>query len=114
MGMGMLALCYIKIEGMIYLFLFFFSTGFGAISVLRGAILREYYGRQAFGKLLGIMLGFSACGGIIGPTIAGWVFDRMGSYYSVWVVFSGLIALSLFLIWGIESKRNNRTQNQGV
>lgn len=89
---------------MIYIFLFFFSNGFGGISVLRGALLREYYGRYNFGKLLGIMMGFGACGGIIGPTTAGWVFDRMQSYYFVWLAFSGLIGLAVILIMGIESK----------
>jgi MFS family permease len=105
MGLGMLALCHVKLTGMIYIFLFFFSNGFGGIAVLRGALLREYYGRYNFGKLLGIMMGFGACGGIIGPTIAGWVFDRMGSYYSVWLAFSGLVGLAVILILQIESKR---------
>jgi len=104
MGLGLLALCYVKVNAMIYIFLFLFSNGFGGISVLRGAILREYYGRYNFGKLLGIMMGFGACGGIIGPTTAGWVFDRMQSYYFVWLAFSGLIALAVILIMGIESK----------
>ncbi len=105
MGLGMLTLCYVKLTGMIYIFLFFFSNGFGAIAVLRGAILREYYGRYHFGKLMGIMMGFGACGGIIGPTTAGWVFDRMESYYFVWLAFSGLIGLALILILKVESKK---------
>jgi MFS family permease len=104
MAFGLLALCYVKVNAMIYIFLFLFSNGFGGISVLRGAILREYYGRYNFGKLLGIMMGFGACGGIIGPTTAGWVFDRMGSYSFVWLAFSGLIALAVILIMRMDSK----------
>jgi MFS family permease len=104
MALGMLALCYIRLTGMIYIFLFFFSNGFGGIATLRAAFLREYYGRYNFGKYLGIMLGFGACGGIIGPTTAGWVFDRTGSYYSVWLTLSALIALAIILILKIEPK----------
>ena len=104
MALGMLALCYIKLTGMIYIFLFFFSNGFGGIATLRGALLREYYGKKNFGKYLGIMMGFGACGGIIGPTTAGWVFDMMGSYYYVWLALSALIGLAIILIWRIESK----------
>ncbi|MGD8663961.1 MAG: MFS transporter, partial [Desulfobacterales bacterium] len=63
MALGMLALCYIQLTGMIYLFLFFFSNGYGGIAALRGAWLREYYGKENFGKYLGIMMGFGACGG---------------------------------------------------
>lgn len=104
MALGMLALCYIKLTGMIYIFLFFFSNGFGGIATLRGALLREYYGKNNFGKYLGIMMGFGACGGIIGPTTAGWVFDLTGSYYFVWLVLSALVGLAIFLILRIESK----------
>ncbi len=104
MGLGMLALCYVQITGVIYVFLLMFSNGFGGITALRGALLREYYGRHSFGKLMGIMLGFGACGGIIGPTAAGWVFDRMQSYYSVWLAFSALIGLAIILILKIEPK----------
>ena len=104
MALGMLALCYIKLTGMIYIFLFFFSNGFGGIATLRGALLREYYGKNNFGKYLGIMMGFGACGGIIGPTTAGWVFDLTGSYYFVWLVLSALVGLAIILILRIESK----------
>ena len=104
MALGMLALCYIKLTGMIYVFLFFFSNGFGGMTSLRGALLREYYGRYNFGKYMGIMMGFGACGGIIGPTTAGWVFDMTGSYYFVWLALSALIGLATILILRIESK----------
>jgi MFS family permease len=104
MALGMLALCHIQLTGMIYIFLFFFSNGYGGIAPLRGAWLREYYGKENFGKYLGIMMGFGACGGIIGPTTAGWVFDMMGSYYFVWLALSALIGLAIILIWRIESK----------
>jgi MFS family permease len=104
MALGMLALCYIQLTGMIYIFLFFFSNGYGGIATLRGAWLREYYGKENFGKYLGIMMGFGACGGIIGPTTAGWVYDMMGSYYFVWLALSALIGLAIILIWRIESK----------
>ena len=112
MGLGMLALCYVKLTGFIYIFLFFFSNGFGGITVLRGSFLREYYGRYNFGKYLGIMMGFGACGGIIGPTTAGWVFDRMESYYFVWLAFSALIGLAIILTLRIESKEELRKSSE--
>ena len=104
MALGMLALCHIKMTGMIYIFLILFSNGFGGIATLRGALLKEYYGKNDFGKYLGVMLGFGACGGIIGPTTAGWVFDTTGSYYFVWLALSALIGLAIILILKIESK----------
>ncbi len=105
MGLGMLSLGFVEIKGLIYVFLFFFSNGFGGLAVLRSAILREYYGRKFFGKLMGIMMGCGAVGGIVGPTVAGLVFDRMGTYHFVWLTLSMLIVVAVFLILGVESKK---------
>ena len=46
--------------------------------VVRGAIVREYFGRDSFGKMLGIIMGSASIGGIIGPTLAGWSYDTWG------------------------------------
>jgi MFS family permease len=113
MGLGMLALCYVQFAGVIYIFLFLFSNGFGGVTVLRSALFREYYGKYNFGKLLGIMMGFGTCGGIIGPTAAGWIFDRTGTYYFVWLTFSALIVVAIILILAIESKKEIKKASQG-
>ena len=104
MAVGMLAFGYARVGGLIYVFLCFFSVGFGGIAVLRGAILREYFGRHSFGKLMGMMMGVSALGGILGPTLAGWVFDTRGSYHSVWLFLCGLTAVAVLLTFLVESR----------
>ena len=57
MGLGMLAFSYVEVIGIIFPFVLFFSPGLGGSMVLRGAILREYFGRNSFGKMLGIING---------------------------------------------------------
>lgn len=98
MAAGLLAFSYVHIPGMLLVFLLLFSPGFGGSMVLRGAILREYFGTQAFGKLIGIVLGAGSVGGIIGPTLAGWIFDTLGSYRPVWLALSGLTFLASGLV----------------
>ena len=71
---------------------------FGGMMVLRGATLREYFGRDSFGKMIGIVMGSASMGGIIGPTLAGWVFDSLGSYYFIWLALSGLAAVAIILV----------------
>ena len=105
MGLGMLSLAFADISGFIYLFLFFFSSGFGGLSVLRGSLLREYYGRYSFGKLMGILMGSGAVGGIIGPTLAGWVFDRFGTYSFIWLFLCAMTGIAVLLILKVEPRK---------
>lgn len=101
-GLGLLALNYMTFSWFILLFILLFSVGFGGVTTLRGAILREYFGKAYFGKLLGILMGSAAIGGIIGPSLAGWVFDTMGSYHLIWIAFSGFIAIAAGLILRVK------------
>ena len=98
MGIGMLSLYYAQRNCMVLLFLILFSPGFGGSMVLRGTVLRESFGRDSFGKLMGITMGFASIGGLIGPTMAGWVFDTIGNYSFIWLFFCGLIGLAMILI----------------
>jgi len=43
-------------------------------------------------------MGFGAAGGIVGPTLAGFVFDTLGNYQIVWSWFSGCVFLAIFLV----------------
>ena len=116
MGTGVLVFCYVKTLWIIVPFLLLFPPGFGGSMVLRGAILREYFGKDVFGKLLGITMGSASIGGIVGPTFAGWVFDRLGSYKPVWIIFCAVSILAIWLILRIQktaeplTHANNATQ----
>jgi len=102
MGLGMIAFCQAQVHWLIFLFLLSFPPSYGGATVLRGAMLREYYGRDSFGKSLGIVLGSSSMGGIVGPTLAGWVFDTFGTYLFVWYSFAVLLLFTIFLVLQIK------------
>ncbi len=101
-SLGMLVFCTVRTVWFTLLFLVIFPPGYGGGIVLRGAILREYFGRDSFGKILGVTYGSGAIGGIIGPTLAGWAFDTLGTYPMVWLAFCGLNALAIYLIMKIR------------
>ncbi len=69
-------------------FLVLFGPAFGGGVVLRAAIIREYFGRSAFGSIQGLIIGVMTIGGIIGPAFAGWIFDTKGSYQDAWLIFA--------------------------
>jgi MFS family permease len=98
MSGGVLLFSYTHNLMVLSLFILFFSLGFGGSMVLRGAILREYFGKSSFGKMLGIIMGSASVGGILGPTLAGYAFDTLGSYIPVWVMFFALTTLGSFLV----------------
>jgi OFA family oxalate/formate antiporter-like MFS transporter len=99
-SLGMLSLCFAESNQFLFLFLFLFPTGFGGAMVLRAAMLRESFGRKAFGRLLGILLGGAAVGGVLGPTLAGLIFDTWRSYFFAWIGLAAATALSVLIILG--------------
>jgi OFA family oxalate/formate antiporter-like MFS transporter len=97
-SLGLLAFSYVPVRWATVSFLLLFPIGHGGSMVVRGSILREYFGRDSFGKMIGVIMGSAAVGGIIGPTLAGWAFDTVGSYDPIWLLFCGLNGLTTFLI----------------
>ena len=71
---------------------------------VRGALLGEYFGRAAFGRLIGILFGIASIGGIVGPTLAGFLFDTTGSYSFVWIGLGVSSFFTILLIMSIEKR----------
>ena len=94
---GMLSLSFVQIRWLIIPFMLLYSLGHAGSMVVRAAVVREYFGRNSFGKMLGIIMGSASIGGIIGPTLAGWSFDTLGSYRPIWHVFLGLLFIGVLL-----------------
>jgi MFS family permease len=59
----------------------------------------------SFGKLLGITMGMASMGGMIGPPVAGWVYDNWGVYKPLWFVFCGLMGMAILIISTARSPR---------
>ncbi|MFB0507752.1 MAG: nitrate/nitrite transporter, partial [Thermodesulfobacteriota bacterium] len=111
-GMGILAFSYIHMKWLIFPFLLLFSLPHGGTSSLRGAMVREYFGRASFGRVHGIISGMSSIGTVIGPAVAGWRFDSVGSYHPVWFWFAGttVIAIVLMLLLKAPHKTNEEKE----
>ena len=105
LGAGLLAFCYVRQGWFILIFILPFSLGWGGSTVLTRIFLREYFGRDSFGKMLGILMGSGSIGGIIGPTLAGWAFDTLRSYQFIWLSFCVFSGLSILLVSRIKPMR---------
>ena len=74
------------------------GTGWGGIVNTRVSLLREYFGRSRFGTIIGFNTGIMTLGGVAGAPIAGWVFDKWGSYQGAWFVLAGLAIAAVVII----------------
>ena len=100
-GSSILAFAHVNTTWLIYPFLILFPLSWGA-PPLRGAILRENFGRLALGSILGILGGVATIARILGPALAGWTFDTFGRYHSVWFFFTGAFAVAIILMLTIS------------
>ncbi len=101
-GLGLLAFSYIQTTWLIFPFLIFFPLSWGS-SALRGAIVTEYFGITSFGKIIGVVMGIAAVGSIVGPFLAGWTYDTLGSYHLIWLVFAGISVIPVILMLTMKS-----------
>lgn len=70
-------------------FLVLLGFGYGGINTMVGILLRVHFGRGNFGTIMGFAWGILMLGTVVGPIIAGWVFDTWGSYQGTWVAMAG-------------------------
>lgn len=102
MSLGLLAFTFVDQTWALILFLVTFSPGYGGAMTMRGAIIRDYFGRASFGKVVGLTMGIGSITGIIGPTLAGWIYDTYGSYRPLWAGFTFLGMLGVLSIMSIK------------
>ncbi len=89
-GLGVFLFAYIGDAG-IWLFLIFpiiFGIGLGGFVPVLPTLQREYFGRVRLGTILGLTSGVGLIGTILGPPLAGWIFDSWGSYQYAWFVLT--------------------------
>lgn len=85
----------------VYVLLACHGLSAGAVTPIILLILGRYFGRKAFGSILGAMLAFIAPLGMISPVYYGWVFDTTGSYdlafITAIVLASGAVITTFFV-----------------
>lgn len=73
-------------------FVGFWSVGGGGMPLLEAAFIVRTFGERHYGALLGTMGMVETTGTLIGPVLAGFVFDVTGSYEAAMLMFLGTSA----------------------
>ena len=105
-GVSLLIFAYAQVTWTILFFLILFPLSWGA-PPLRGAILRESFGRASLGSILGIMGAIGTVARILGPTLAGWTYDNFGSYHLIWLFYAGAFAVAVLLTLTIKPRQKH-------
>ncbi|MFC1894253.1 MFS transporter, partial [Chloroflexota bacterium] len=71
------------------MFAIILGAGLGGSIVVRTPLLGEYFGTKNFGTIYGSIGFFSMIGLVVYPPVAGWVYDTLGIYDPIWLVFGG-------------------------
>ncbi|CAG4998066.1 unnamed protein product [Parnassius apollo] len=92
-----------------------FGFTIGAYVGLTSVVLVDLLGIEKLTNAFGLLLLFQGIASLIGPPLAGWLFDELNSYAPGFYVAGSTISLSgliLFLIPVIEKRNNKRRWNQ--
>ena len=61
-------------------------------------LVKAYFSMSSFGFILGFVMFLTAIGQIIGPALAGWIYDMWGSYQGAWIGLAVLIFLTSLIM----------------
>ncbi len=79
---------------MLYLFGALLGFGYGGHAPQFPAIIRDIWGMKRLGRNIGLQQIFYGSGALLGPLLAGWMFDRTGSYVIPFAVAAGVLMLA--------------------
>ncbi|KUK52295.1 MAG: hypothetical protein XD78_2069 [Desulfotomaculum sp. 46_296] len=65
---------------MLYVFVIFYSLGYGGKAMALPGLTGEVFGTNSLGKILGLIAIAFGTGGFIGSVLGGWIFDQTDSY----------------------------------
>lgn len=100
LAVGILALSAGSATWLLVIFVLTFGTTYGGTVPLVSAIIADYFGRKHFGTVYGCSQFAQMWGNILGPLVAGYCFDLLGTYRPVLIGFAvaNLAALALTLV----------------
>ena len=89
----------------IILFVAVFAPSYGCSAATMPAIKGDYFGRRAYGSILGLSGMIQMVGSMLGPLFAAYIFDTSGSYRIAFLTFSVLLLISAALFMSLRRPR---------
>ena len=74
------------------------GIGVGAEVDLMAFFVSRYFGLKAYGRIYGLMFAVFTFANGVGPSIAGWSFDKYHSYGPAFMIFEGMLVVTCVLL----------------
>ncbi len=74
------------------------GIGVGAEVDLMAFFVSRYFGLKAYGRIYGLMFAVFTFANGVGPSIAGWSFDKYHSYGPAFLIFEGMLVVTCVLL----------------
>jgi len=110
--LSLICLLFIHDVWMFYAFAVVFGFGYGGVVVLTTIVTAELYGLTSLGMMLGIFSFYDTAGGILGPPLAGSIFDATGSYSLAFLICVVLGMLAIILSLTLLKAKSWRSSSQ--
>ncbi len=86
-------------------FALIFGTCYGGYVALIPAFIADYFAGRDLGAIIGVQYTAVGIGSLVGPVLAGLVFDRTGSYVPTFVACIALLLAGAALLWRLPEPR---------
>ncbi len=99
---SLLLLCTVSSAWPLFVFAVVYGVAHGGFFTVVSPTVAEFFGMRAHGAIFGVVLFFGTIGGALGPTIAGAVFDRTGSYDFAFWGLAAFACVGLLLVTSLQ------------
>jgi len=82
----------------LYAFFILYGIGMGAVMPMTPVLRARYFGRKAFGTIAGWSRALTLPVGVMGPILAGWIYDTTGSYEIAFVLFAVTLGIAFVIM----------------
>lgn len=104
LALALFALRIIEVPYWLYFLAPLYGFAHGGLFTVVSPSVAEYFGLKAHGAIFGIVVLFGTLSGASGPLLAGWLFDRSGSYSIAFVTLMVMAVISVVLSWTLPRK----------
>ncbi|HOD36889.1 MAG TPA: MFS transporter [Syntrophales bacterium] len=103
MAAGMVLLLQSTDARMLYLYAIVFGIGYGSLAPMLPVMVADRFGRHVMGSVYGLLTFFTVgVAGSAGPLLGGLIYDRTGSYQTVWLFNLAFLIMASVLILALR------------